>query len=234
MPSYLRGPGNERQTLTFVKMNTSNLFFGWKAKDLASKPNVGAADLTALGHKTAAQVAAVTGAIAILGANAPRPARFTKILNQFTTSPGVQKAVSTYCAYDAGATALAAGWSPVQSGQNRPSVKATTRTVTAGASVDFGGAIGYYLWPMNAGDAALTQVVALGLKFAGGALTDAEIKKGFSGSSYPRPVRGSLELDNGSKVSAFIPHDKVDDAQTAGWSLESGKNPVVVTAPVTP
>jgi len=235
MPSYLRGAANRRQNLTFVKINAQNLYFGWNAKDLASKPGVSASDLTALGHRTAAQVGAVSGALAVLGANSPRPQRLKKVINPNTTSADVQESVSTFVAYDKVAAALELGWKASGRGKAIPSIRQTARTVTAGASIDFGGGIvGYYLFPMNASDAVLSQVSALGLKFAGAGLSDAEIRKGFSGSSQPKPFRATLELDNGSTISSFCSHDKVTDAGAAGWSVESGANPPVMNAAPTP
>jgi hypothetical protein len=229
MPSYLRGVANKRDKLTFVALNAQNLHFGWNAKDLASKAGVGADDLIALGHVTAEQMSAVSGGLAILGANSPRPQRMKKVINPGTTSADVQESVSTFVAYDAGAQALAAGWKYAGSGKLLPTVRQSGRTVTAAASVDFGGStIGYYLFPMNASDAALAQIAALGLKFAGGTLSDAEIRKGFAGTSQPRPFKATLELEGGSTVSTFCSHDKVTDASAAGWSITGGVNPPVM------
>jgi hypothetical protein len=152
-----------------------------------------------------------------------------KIINAGTTSASVQESVSTFVAYDAGAQALNAGWKPAGSGKLLPSIRQNSRTVTAAASVDFGnGIIGYYLFPMNAADATFPQIAALGLSFAGGSLSDAEIRKGFSGSSQPRPFRATLELENGSTISSFCSHDKLTDAANAGWSVTGGVNPPVM------
>lgn len=225
MPSYLRGAGNKRDNMTFVAINAQNLHFGWNAKDLASKNGVGAADLVALGHVTAEQMAAVTGGLAIIGANSPRPGRMKKIINPGTTSPDVQESVSTFVAYDATAQALSAGWKFAGAGKLLPTIRRNSRTVTAGASIDFGGgAVGWYLFPMNASDAVLPQIASLGLKFAGSTLSDAEIRKAFSGTSQPRPFKAILELEGGSTISSFCSHDKVTDAQAAGWDVQGGVN----------
>lgn len=231
MPSYLRGAANRRDKMTFVQMNASNLFFGWNAKDLAANPAVGNGDLIALGHTTAANVAAISGALAIIGANSPRPARMKKVINPGTTSPSVQESVSTFVAYDQVSDALIAGWKPAGSGKTLPTIRQSARTVTAGVAIDFGGgAVGYYLFPMNAADTQLTQVASLGLKFAGVDLTDAEIRKGFTGSSQPRPFKATLELEGGSTLSCFCSYDKVADASAAGWSVSGGVNPPVMNA----
>lgn len=231
MPSYLRGAANRRANMTFVAVNAQNLHFGWNAKDLTQKTGVAQADLTALGHVTAEQMAAVSGGLAIIGANSPRPGRMKKIINPGTTSPDVQESVSTFVAYDAVAQALAQGWKFAGSGKSLPTIRQNTRTVTAGASIDFGGGtVGWYVFPMNASDAKLTQIAALGLKFAGGGLTDAEIRKAFSGTSQPRPFKATLEIEGGVTVSSFCSHDKVTDAQTAGWDVGGGVNPPVINA----
>jgi hypothetical protein len=204
-------------------MNEQNLYFGWNAKDLANKTGVAMADLVALGHTTATNVKAIAGALAILGANSPRPARMKKLINPGTTSPSVQESVSTFVAYDQKADALALGWKPAGAGKILPTVRQNSRTVTAGAAVDFGGGVeGYYLFSMNAADAVLPQIEALGLNFAGSTLSDAEIRKGFTGTSQPRPFKATLELEGGSTLSSFCSYDKVTDAANAGWSIAGG------------
>lgn len=223
MPNYLRGPANRRAKQTFVKMNEQNLYFGWNAKDLASKTGISDADLIALGHTTAENVKAISGALAIIGANSPRPARMKKLINPGTTSASVQESVSTFVAFDQKADALVEGWKFAGAGKKIPTIRQNSRSVTAAAKVDFGGGTtGYYLFPMNAADAALTQVAALGLEFAGAGLTDAEIRKGFCGSSQPRPFKATLELEGGATVSSFCSFDKITDASLAGWSISGG------------
>jgi hypothetical protein len=81
---------------------------------------------------------------------------------------------------------------------------------------------------MNAADAVLPQIAALGLNFAGSTLSDAEIRKGFTGTSQPRPFKATLELEGGSTISSFCSHDKVTDATAAGWSITGGVNPPVM------
>lgn len=226
MPSYLRN--KKRDVLTFVKANANNVYYGWNAKDITSLPGITTTDIAALGHLAATSAKAISGSLCVLGAKAPRPPRVKKILAANTTSPDVQESASTFCGYDKLSTALTENWKPAGRGRG-VAARQTSRSITAAAAISFGGSlVGYYLFPMNASDALLPEVALLGLQFAGTTLSAAEIAKGFSASSYPKPAKVILTRSDGSNISTFCSFDKITDAISGGWAVIEGSPPPVV------
>lgn len=214
MPDYL--VGQARDVMSFVKVYAGGLLhYGWNTKDLTGLTGVSSADITALGHKDAAAVGAITGAIAILGANSPKPARFKKVVNR-NPSASQQGSVSTFCDADSFATALSAGWKLTKSVRT-PKISNNGRTVTVGAKCTDGG---IYLFPMNATRAA--EVAGeLGLILPS-SLSTSERQKAFTGTSYPRPYKVSLPGANGDK-STFASSDTIDSATSAGWNIDESE-----------
>jgi hypothetical protein len=219
MPSYTRN--KKREKLTFVKVSlTQALFYGFKTKDLASLSGVSADDLIALGHLDAAGLPATR--ITIIGANSPKPPRMRKIVNK-TPGANVQASVSTYCAIDKIATAAAAEWQLVNAGRG-VHVSNNARTVTVGAKIAGGG---YYLFPMNAADAA-SYAETLGLELPT-ALSGVERAQAFSGTSYPKPAVIKIATAAGT-FSSFCSHDAIDLALSVGYELVKAAKPHPVPA----
>lgn len=208
MPTYLQG--DKRNVLTFVKV-LDNLYYGWNAKDLASNPGVGAGDLTALGHITAAAMAAIASPIAVIGANRPKPGRATKTIN-VNPDAATQGKVSTYIGKGSENTALAAGWK-LTGYLEVVNLRNSARTTTVGVQLTGGG---IYCFPINT-VAATNYAALLGLQIPS-ALTAVERSKMFSGATRPRPPRVSLKAANGSTFSSFCDPTKLDDLLDAGWS----------------
>lgn len=223
MPSYTRGVRRDKQS--FVKVSrTTNLYYGFKTKDLTALQSVSLTDLVALGHLTVAALPSTR--ITIMGANSPKPPRVRKIL---TTTPTVstQESASTYCGVDAISTALAAGWNLVNGGRG---IKVTNnaRTTTVAAKIEEGG---YYLFPMNTADAT-AYAATLGLVLPG-SLSASERANAFSGSTFPRPHKLSKNLTAGT-ITTFCSYDNVDDALAAGWEQLKGSNPHAAPSTTTP
>lgn len=208
MPDYL--VGQARDQMTFVKVYKNGLlYYGWKAKEIESLPGITAGEVTALGHIDAVTVAALSGAIPILGANSPKPARFKKVLNRRPTAQQ-QGTASTFVGIDNYADALAQGWSQ-SSAARGITLTDTARTKTMAAKMANGG---YYLFPLNA-DRALDVAGPLGLILPS-SLTGQERLKAFSGSSKPKPGTVKLKGDLGDK-GTFVSFDADSSASTAGY-----------------
>jgi hypothetical protein len=218
MPSYTRGI--ERDTLTFVKVTSSTVYYGWKTKDLANIAGVSAADLAALGHILAGSLPA--GALGFLGANAPKPPRAKKKLSN-TPSASVQQSVSTYCGIASLATAQGAGWDIVDGGRG-VSVKNSV-SITLGAELSNGL---IYLFPKNSADATAIAT-ELGLILPAN-LSSAERAKAFRGASKPRPAKVSKPSGARGTINSFCSDSKLDDALAAGWTIIKPAVPYSVAA----
>jgi hypothetical protein len=218
MPSYTRGIA--RDTLTFVKVTSGNVFYGWKTKDLANIPGVSAADLAALGHVAAGSLAA--GALGFLGANAPKPPRAKKKVSA-TPSASAQQAASTYCAVNALATAQGAGWDIVNGGRG-VSIKNSV-SITLGARLSNGL---IYVFPKNSADATAVAT-ELGLILPAN-MSDTERARAFRGASRPRPAKVSKPAGARGTMSSFCSDDKLDDALAAGWTIVKPAIPYSVAA----
>lgn len=207
MPTYLQN--QPRNLLRFVKVRKNRLlFYGWKTKDLVTALGISAGDVTALGQKTAVAVEAVSGAIGIIGANRPKPARVTKRIND-NPAAADQGSASSFVDADFYAQALAAGWNIGKA--KGISLTQNARTTTVGALVEGGG---YYLFPLNTTD-ALAYAEPLGL-FLPEQMSESDRAISFTGSSKPRPPR----VKKGSTgASTFCSYDAMDTAKAAGWTV---------------
>lgn len=211
MASYTRG--DLRQTLSFVKVIAPNLFYGWLTKDFAgdtSLSGIAQSDLTALGHFTATALLSTSGAIAILGANRPKPPRATKLLNA-NPDASTQGKCSTFYSVGSEGTALAAGWKLGKS-LEVVNIKNGARSKTVAVKLTGGG---HYAWSMNAADVA-TYGTELGLILPT-SITSNERASLFSGVSRPKPPRVQKEVGT-SKFSSFCDPTKLDNLLAAGWS----------------
>lgn len=206
MPTYLQN--QTRGLLRFVKVRKNRLlYYGWKTKDLAASTVLTEADVTALGHKTAIAVEGIAGAIGILGANRPKPARATKKAENYSWNE--QGSASSFVDADSYAAALSAGWNIGKA--KGVSITSNSRTVTMGAQVEGNG---FYLFPVNAGDAP-AYAAELGL-FLPAQLTESDRAVAFTGTSKPRPPR----VKKGSTgASTFCSYDAIDSATSNGWTV---------------
>lgn len=190
MPEYTRG--RFRDVLTFVALN-SRLHYGWKTVDLAARTGISAAQIkTQLGHKTAAEAAAIGSAIMVTGANSPKPARVVK---RDPTAPISQpSSTSTYVAFNALATAAAGGWTLAKAARG---VRLTAnvdgkRSVTAIAELSNGA---LYAFPLNRVDFDLYSPT-LGLQSAA-QITTATERNSLVTGSRTKPGRVSIEAGGG-------------------------------------
>ena len=209
MPDYL--VGKTRDQVTAVQIYKDGLlYYMWNAKDSGEIEGVTEGDLAALGHFTAEQAAGITGMIPIVGASAPKPARFRKILNRRPTAQQ-QGSASTFCGANAYATAIAAGWKRSASPRGI-TLTDTARTKTMAAKTSNGG---YYLFPLNT-DRATEVAGALGLIFPS-SLTDAQQELAFSKANYPKPPRVQFKGETGNK-GTYCSFDSISSAQAAGYN----------------
>ena len=220
MPSYTRD--QPRENLTFVKVSNPNMYYGWKAKDLDSLPNVNADDLASLGHLTVANLPA--GSKGFIAANAPKPPRFKKVINR-NPSADVQGSVTTFCGILDMPTALVAGWDMVTPAKLLNFT--TGRSITV--AVKLRGEI-YYCYTVNAKDVEAYQA-ELGLILPA-SLSASERNKCFRGTSRPKPPRVSKPTGVRSSITKYCGSDDLDTALNAGWKLIKGEIPYDIAQPI--
>jgi hypothetical protein len=212
MPAYTRG--STRDVLTFVKVNPV-LLYGWKAPDLTAKLGIDAVDLDVeLGHMSSTAAAAVVGAILVIGANSPKPARVVK---RDKTAPVNQTAsTSTFISFDRAAAATTAGWtlsSPAR-GVRLTANMPGNRSITAIAELSNGA---LYAFPMNQADFTLVGA-ELGLTDSSSVTTTLERQRLLTGART-RPGKCSKIVGPGM-MSTYFATDSEGAAITAGWSID--------------
>jgi hypothetical protein len=198
MPSYTRG--KRRDQTVAIKVGT-NSYYLFKSKDLSSIPGVSESDLAVLGRIVLDDTASnlPQGALAFLRANAPKPPRVVKKLNN--SLDNVQSSVGTFCSSDTLRTALRSGWNLQK---DAIEVQITTKgkkiTVIAELSNNL-----LYAFPLNKAD---FEAYGRSLGLVSGEIinTDAERERLVVASSLPRPGRAKLTLENGSDFATFCSH----------------------------
>lgn len=210
MPTYTRG--QLRDQLTFVKVTSLNIFYGFSTKDYASLAGAGLStgDLQTLGHT--ASGALPESAIKIIAANSPKPPRARKIINPRPTAQQ-QRAISTFIGIDSINAAETLGFRLVNSGRG-VTLTNNERTKTVGADLRTGG---LYLFPMNAVDAN-QYASQLGLQLPE-QISAGERDRAFSGASRPRPAKIKLDLGAGGSFSSFCSYDALNNALSSGFQL---------------
>lgn len=199
MPAYTRG--KKRGDIKYVKV-TTNMFFGFKPKDISSIAGVTEGDIAALGHIAPGSVP--PAAILVLGANAPKPPRVSRRIK--TATVGQQQTVGTFCGFDKMADAQEKGWNIVKyrKGVMLRAVNASRGSQTAIAELSDGS---LYCFPMNKADFELFGA-ELGLKSSATVQSETEKSKLVSGSSTPYPGKASKLLEDGSTFSSFFSTSK--------------------------
>jgi hypothetical protein len=208
--------GKLRDVETYVQVSaTQEVYYGFFTKDLSAIAGISAADVTALGHLTPAGVAAISGAITFFGANAPKPAKFKKVLNR-RPGAGVQGSVTTFGDGTTTASVLAAAGAGFKKIKDiRPcTFRNDARAVTVG--IKLSGTTGIYIQTINAADVT-AYATELGLMLPG-SLTASERERCFRGSNTNRPAKVQKVVNNAT-VTMPVSSDKLSDAIDAGWSL---------------
>lgn len=205
--------GEKRDKLTFVRVGsaTSNVYYGWDAKDLTTEANLSTTDLAALGHVTIDSLA--DSDLYFLRAQSPKPGRAKKTINK---APGVNDKATVSTFFGAGSVKdlLRAGWK-VEKRPRSVSLANNSRYITAIAKLSNGV---LYCFPMNKADFD-TYGEALGLQAPASITTDAERLKLVQSSGFPRPGKASKDLVGGSDFSSFFSTDKESDLRTAGFKI---------------
>lgn len=216
MPPYTRG--KKRETISFVSpLKGSNLFYGFKTKDLSAVAGVTQADITLLGHLTTQAATGSSGKLLIYRANSPKPARVKMILDT-SGDPKKQGSVSTFCDADKLAAALSQKWSLVKPAQTVGGGGGKSRLV----AIKVNG--GYYGFPLNKED-----YTAYAQKIGAENITDTVRLNLFTGASNPRPAKMGLTLTNGSSFSTFVADDKIE-----GLLASTQENWQIIEAAVPP
>lgn len=214
MPAYLRGQPRDQTTAVKVGDPNRNVYYVFKAKDIAALENVSNADLQALGHQELSTIG--ESALIIIGANAPKPGRARKVIRR---NPGVsqQGSVSTFYAAGRELQVRAAGWD-LTSSPKSVNLRQNNRTVTAIAQLENGL---LYAFPLNRSDFN-TYGSILGLQTPQSINTDAERALLITGTTRPRPAIAARELDNGSTFSTFVSHDNIGSMTSQGFYQVEG------------
>lgn len=226
MPAYLRGLDNS--LLRFVQLNpTKPLHYGWKTKDFSTLGGITGDEMAnVLGHLTAVQMGLIAGAIAVIGANSPKPARVRKILNRRPTAVQ-QGSVTTFVSGESAADwelLLESGWEIVN-GEKRITISDNQRFQTVGANCS-NGAI--YCFPLSK---TVPQIVIdeLGLIPAAELRLGTTLGKCVSQASKPRPPKVKkigIETAAGSyDAHTFCSVDAYEAALQNGWLPAGGEIP---------
>lgn len=210
--------GRSREDLRFVAINDL-LFYGFKTKDAASIPGVSASDLTALGHQTATAIADNNTKILVFAPRAPKPVKFKKSLSN---PAGQQQSFTAFCAYNAKATALAAGFTPVAKSGRKVSLRAAVSgngsKISAIAEMENGA---LFVWPMDSTDFGAYST-ELGLQSAANITTEAERKVLVAApGAGMRPGRAVKQLAEGTISSYFSFGANI---AASGWSVTAEEN----------
>ena len=198
MPSYTRGKRRDQTIAVKVATNTYYLF---RTKDLASIPGVSEADLTVLGRIVLDDTASnlPTGALTFLRANAPKPPRVVKRLNNSVDN--VQSSVATFCSYDALRASLRAGWN-VQKDAKEVNITTQGKKITVLAELSNNI---LYAFSLNKVDFE-TYGQSLGLVSGEVITTNEERGRVVFASTLPKPGRAKLVLPDGSDFATFCSH----------------------------
>lgn len=208
MPSYLQNKSRDKLTFVQVRKNRP-LYFGWNAKNITAETNVSEEDVVLLGHREPADMRTIAEAICIIGANAPKPVRATKIINR-NPAPDQQGSVSTFCSGAYFARAQQGGWKLGASVRSF-GLRQDSKITTVAAKVEGGG-----LFLVQKKSTAFVNQYAseLGLILPG-SLSESDLAKCFVGTSKPRPPR--VQKDNAG--STFCSFDSLQNALQSGWQL---------------
>jgi len=222
MPNVARG--RAREQLTGVELN-SYLLYCFKTSDQLANGITGksSADLqNELGHQIITPSTNLTGSlVAILGANAPKPARVS--FRDKTTG----RSVSTYCATSKLVDARKAGWALAKAARARGVIETRRRLKVY---VELFGLM--YVFPMD--DVAFQQLGQLcGIKDATSLNSASEIQRVIYGTSAPRPGTAFFQqLSGGGSVSGNAPNfscfydpTKSDDVAVAAKRITSAIPP---------
>lgn len=229
MSSYVRG--TKRTVLTFVPLNTV-LQYGWKSPDLAALTGISAGDLaTELGHLTPTAAAAIANRVMVIGANSPKPARYSK---KFPNAPTTARAsVSTFIGYNSAIAATAGGWtrSSKSKGVKLRAPGGSRRKQTAVATLSNGA---LYAFSLDTPDFNLVSP-DLGLQ-SSSQISSQEALRLVTGTSGTRPGRMRI-VDSGGDLTTFFSTANRDSAQAAGFDLvdeELIEFPAAVPPPANP
>lgn len=222
MPNPARG--RSREQLTGVRFNDRLLYCFKTSDDLASGvTGVSAADLqTQLGHQIiTAGIVPAGGLIGVLGANAPKPPRVSKL--DRTTG----RSISTFCATDRLQSAIRSGWALAKSGRTR-GVLDTLRRKKVYVEL-FG-----LLYVFSCVDETYNELgQLLGLKDAAMITTATEFERVVYGASYPRPGKAYFKKLSGAgssrnpEISSFYDPEKSNDIGPLALRMTQPLYPVV-------
>jgi hypothetical protein len=202
--------GKKRDKLTIVKA-TANIYYSFATRDLAALPGVGADDLTALGHLPA--TTAVNSAIVVLGANAPRPARFRKRLSSTADNPITQESITTFGDGTSATSVNAAGalgWRMVKP-PTEVGMGATPKGKNVAVRLSNGA---YAIRNVPTDYATEANATLLGWETS---LSDATIAKAVRGAKNMKPATVKKRLEAGGVVTLPCKKTKLSDAYNAGY-----------------
>lgn len=214
MPSFTRNEPKEIITCVKISLN-QEIYYCWKAKDLADEVGINAADLVNLGHLQVTNLP--PGALSFFRAKAPKPARVKK---QIVKNPSAAQkgSVSTFVGANFLQSALANGWVLVK-GRRGVTLTKNARTTTAIVPLSNGL---LYAYPFNTDDFN-TYGAELGLQDSTTINTTAEQERLVSGTKNPIPGKATKVVPGGGKITTFFAADQVANVVANGWSIISNE-----------
>ena len=215
MPGYSRGVERDQLVAVNVLDPARNVYYAFKTKDFAALPNVGTADIAALGHLDL--ISLPNGSLFFLRAQSPKPPRARKVIVRNPTV-NQQGSISTYYGYGREQQVLGQGWD-LSTAAKAVNLRVSNRSITAIATISNGA---YYAFPLNRDDFN-TYGQILGLLSPTQITSDTDRSRLVSGSSRPKPGKASKDLGNGSTFSSFFSHDAVDQIAAENFSIISSE-----------
>lgn len=208
-----------------VRMNSAGVYYGFKSREFTGT-GISDGDLNSqLGWIIPPSV--IPGfldpnAITIVGANAPKPPRFSKK----TTATGeisgdIPKSLSLFCSPEKIAVARAAGWTLAKKGIGVKFVSenSSARQMTCFVKISATTGTADFFYGFSCDKGTFTNYgVILGLQSPQQLTAEQREKRCFVGGSSPKPKRATLKTANGS-VSSFCSADKVYDLISEGWEV---------------
>ncbi|MGL4498580.1 MAG: hypothetical protein ACRC78_12655 [Planktothrix sp.] len=223
MPASTRD--KKRDRLCMVRMNSAGVYYGFKTREFTGT-GISDGDLNSqlgwiLPPSTIPEFLD-PNSLLIIGANAPKPPRFSKKTTAGETSTGViPQSLSLFCSPEKISNARASGWTLAKKGIGVKFVSenSSARQMTCFVKVSATTGTGDFFYGFSCDKSTFTNYGAiLGLQSPQQLTSEQREKRCFVGTSSPKPKRASLKTASGN-VSTFCGEDKIYNLISEGWGV---------------
>ncbi len=206
-------------------MNSAGLYYGFKSREFTGT-GISDGDLTLqLGWIIPPSIIPDfldPNALVIVGANAPKPPRFSKKTTAAGGTSGViPKSLTLFCSPEKTAAARAAGWNLAKKGIGVKFVSenSSARQMTCFVKISSTTGTADFFYGFSCDKSTFTNYGGiLGLQSPQQLTAEQREKKCFVGASSPKPKRATLKTANG-EISTFCSADKIYDLISEGWRI---------------